>query len=138
VDFLFGFVLPNVGLLIGGAIVFTLARRWPRMVFAALGGLVLLGITLLGYAATQGTAYDFQAGQVGFGSPAAQIAFHVGLPLVSVGMAALLIGLLPIEPQRVGSATGAMKDVAMRVAGLWLGSGVLGFVLYTALTGHIK
>ena len=28
-DFLLGFVLPNVALIVGGATIFTLARGWP-------------------------------------------------------------------------------------------------------------
>jgi hypothetical protein len=138
VDLLSAFLLPNLVLLAGGATVFTLARRWPRQVFAALSGLLLVGIALLGYAAAAGIAYNVQAGQVSFASPAAQVAFRVGLPMVSVATAALLVGMLPAESRWAGSAAGAVKDVAVRSAGVWLGGGLIGFVLYTALTGHFK
>jgi hypothetical protein len=46
--------------------------------------------------------------------------------------------MLPAEPRWAGSAAGGVKDVAVRSAGVWLGSGLIGFVLYTALTGHLK
>lgn len=136
-DFLLGFVLPNVVLIVGGAIVFTLARRWPWRVLGAVGVLVLVGIGLLRFAVSKGVRYEAETGKVHYGSPAAEVACLVGLPVVSVGVAVLGAGLLPAEPRWVGRS-GAVKDVAARVALVWMGSGIVGFVLHSLMNGPVR
>jgi hypothetical protein len=118
------------------AAVFTLARRWPRVVRSLLGTLIVGGAVLLGWAASQGIGAE--KGGVHYDSPAAETAFRIGLALTSIAAALFLMGLPQPDPRWEASPKGVVKDIGVRVVGTWVLCGVIGCGLFTVVTGYVK
>jgi hypothetical protein len=123
----------------GLAAVFALARRWRRLMLALVGTLVLVGAVLLGWAASQGIWAE--PGKVHAASPAAEMAFRIGGPLASIGTAVFLMALPLPDPRwdiRHGPVKSFVADIAVRMIGTFILSGVTFCIVFTVVTGYIK
>src|SRR5438552_17171729 len=121
----------------GLATVFALAR-WRRLVVVSLVAIATLaGVTLLGWAASQGIWAE--PGRVHGASPAVEEAFHFGFPLTVLGAAVFIAALPQPNPHwGTGSAKAAGRDILVRMFVTWVVSFVVAIVVYAVVTGYVK
>jgi hypothetical protein len=128
----------RVGAFVGGlASVYALAHRWRRVVVSFAGIATLVGVVLLGWAASQGVWAE--PGRLHAASPEAELAFRIGFLLTVLGGAVFIVALPPPHPSwGSGSAKGVVADILVRMGATWAVCFMISIVVYSVVTGYVK
>jgi hypothetical protein len=112
-------------------------RRWRKPGLVVAGAAAAAGIALLAWSAAKGIWAE--PGKIHYGSRAGENAFLIGFPLATIGLAVFLAGLLPPHPRwGSGSPKNVVADLLVRLAAVWILSGISGVLLFTIVTGYSK